>query len=231
MNKKYGFTLVELLVVIAILAILLLLTVPAISSVRASAASTKSAANLRQIVTATKLWSIENDGRAMSRFIGSTHWPNVLIRDGFLTVEIFKHPSDNRETMRNMTYPLKLRQTSYGINFRTFGVIPKETDEPVKGGTAYVPIKELYLSSFKTGNLVYFAESGGNDPDLVQALVYPDDGESWHMVNFRNRKTANAAFFDGSVRPVTKEQVRNVSDPRGLWSPRQRGNGRATLFQ
>ena len=51
-QKRSGFTLVEMLVVIAILALLAALLIPAISSARASARSTIASSNLRQLTLA-----------------------------------------------------------------------------------------------------------------------------------------------------------------------------------
>ena len=60
--KLRKFTLIELLVVIAIIAILAAMLLPALSAARASAKTTSCAANLKQLIFAYTVYSIDNDG-------------------------------------------------------------------------------------------------------------------------------------------------------------------------
>ena len=69
MNKKKekthvcnGFSLLELLVTIAVMAILTAIIIPVIGLVRNSARTTKSLSNLRQIASAMKMYSSDNNG-------------------------------------------------------------------------------------------------------------------------------------------------------------------------
>jgi prepilin-type N-terminal cleavage/methylation domain-containing protein len=73
-NRKSGFTLVELLVVMAIIALLLGLLLPALAKARATARQVKDATQLRQIHTAWLTWS-----RA---FNGNFPTPGVIDRVG-----------------------------------------------------------------------------------------------------------------------------------------------------
>ncbi len=58
-----GFTLIEILVVVAIIAILAAISIPAVSSVLDSGASTADMSNLRQIGVAISQFAAENNGR------------------------------------------------------------------------------------------------------------------------------------------------------------------------
>jgi prepilin-type N-terminal cleavage/methylation domain-containing protein len=63
MKEKNGFTLIELLVVIAIIAILAALLLPALAKAKAKAHSIQCTSNLKQVMTAVSLFSMDNEDR------------------------------------------------------------------------------------------------------------------------------------------------------------------------
>jgi prepilin-type N-terminal cleavage/methylation domain-containing protein/prepilin-type processing-associated H-X9-DG protein len=71
MNKRTGFTLVELLVVIGIIAVLIAMLLPALSKARQSAKSVACMSNERQLGVAMMLYAQENKGRFTG---GRTVW-------------------------------------------------------------------------------------------------------------------------------------------------------------
>jgi prepilin-type N-terminal cleavage/methylation domain-containing protein/prepilin-type processing-associated H-X9-DG protein len=93
-RRNGGFTLVELLVVMAVIAILLSVLLPAITRVRASAQTTKCIANLSQIGKAHLAYVAQNDGMLVppetmsgprnSDNITRETWSTALVVAGFL---------------------------------------------------------------------------------------------------------------------------------------------------
>lgn len=62
LNKEEGFTLVELLIVVAILGILIALAVPRMSGISDSARERAIEANKRTLVSAATMWYAQNPG-------------------------------------------------------------------------------------------------------------------------------------------------------------------------
>jgi prepilin-type N-terminal cleavage/methylation domain-containing protein len=67
LKRSKGFTLIEVLTVIAIIAILSAILVPTVTQMRETASKTKDLNNLRQIINASILFSSQNSERFVSQ--------------------------------------------------------------------------------------------------------------------------------------------------------------------
>ena len=79
-RKKAGFTLIELMIVIAIIAILAAILVPNFIRARAQGQLTACKSNLKNIGTALEMYSTDNSGRypTATGFAGTQVTPNYL---------------------------------------------------------------------------------------------------------------------------------------------------------
>lgn len=90
-GASFGFTLVEVLAVIAVIVLLFAITIPVLSNVRASSHDAKCSSNLRQLGAATMLYANDNGGKLPS-FVGWSHAISPFI--GSKSVEgVFECPA------------------------------------------------------------------------------------------------------------------------------------------
>jgi prepilin-type N-terminal cleavage/methylation domain-containing protein/prepilin-type processing-associated H-X9-DG protein len=218
-----GFTLMELLVVIATIGILLGFAVPALNSAYERAKATKDMSNLRQIGTATQMYMNDNNGV----FPGST------------TVSWMLHLEQNKKylsTWRVLESPFDARVTSdqgdgttavsYGINSNVYSGGAAISTDKITKPTAFIvfaPAQDLGITtSFQgVGN---FLPLGVN---VLAATSTPGGTATGGTHN--NRKKINAIFADWHVEsmlwsgtgPAFTNSVATASDPDGYlrWNP------------
>ena len=81
MRKRYGFTLVELLVVIGIIALLISILLPALSKARKAANNAKCLANLHQLTVAYANYLVNNN----SLYLGNGQLSSSTINSSLST--------------------------------------------------------------------------------------------------------------------------------------------------
>ena len=117
-NSLRGFTMFELLIVIAIVAILSTIAYPVFVGVQERAKALKDMNNLRQIGVVTQLYINDNDGVIFSSDPSAGSWMSQLRQKYLAAWDVFQSPLDIRapSDMGDVTTPI-----SYGINQNVAG--------------------------------------------------------------------------------------------------------------
>lgn len=199
-RTRRGFTLIEMLVVIAILGLLMALIMPSLSRAQQAARRIACASNLRQVGQAATMWSADNRGHLVighdlhGAMTGSVNMSYFIYlrpylgyephRAGMPVAEIFISPGNRQRTR------------SYMMNAETIDRRPGR-------GT---PRRTYQLSDISApSSLMYFGPSVNdrtNWIDTFNAQSIANVPENW----FGNG-TANFLFVDGHVESIPVRDI------------------------
>jgi len=214
-NKKRGFTLVELLVVMAIIALLAGLVLPGLRRAQERAKQAVCANNLRQIGQAFLMYASDNDSLLPGWFVGSAGdkdwrggspapyigkcWHSILINTGYIKdVDILICPKDdftqNPIRCRNFTDQPPVIN---GVQKISYCAIPNSTSAKI-GKANYNPIG--YADDSKL--VLLWEENRCFTDDAATGLGKintPDGPQTRHLGSF------NILWLSGNVTTYTQE--------------------------
>lgn len=196
-----GFTLIELLSAIVVLGILTAILIPAISGIKQSANRSVCASNLRQLTTASKLFSNENQGELIATpFTTGEYWFR----------QIYPYLENPEETKTNAVFQCPADADA----LEAF-----END-----GTEWDSISYLLLKGDLAWNVEMQIENPSNEPQFIDAnSVATGDYRSpakfernlkGNNAEWRHGAGVNVAYWDGSVNFVenpTYDRVFNLN--------------------
>lgn len=218
--KRRGFTLVELLVVIAVVALLLGILLPALSGARQRAKAVACLSGLRQIGLASQAYAMENGDRlprsrhsALS--VGQLPWGRALVSqldvggDGAwaaLFNGLYRCASDPRR---------ELTQWSYAQS-----VYPELTAGETKltpAGGAVWPRRSMIERPSAT--VLYADYAGAASTDHVMAHFWYVGAASDDVAKVRHLGRANYAMVDGHAETLAFAQTFDRAGAVDRWNP------------
>jgi prepilin-type processing-associated H-X9-DG protein/prepilin-type N-terminal cleavage/methylation domain-containing protein len=213
--RPRGFTLVELLVVIATIAMLIGMLLPALSRAREQAKTTACLSNLRQMVIAAHIYAQHNGGRYPVAHWGTDNWdfsvvggkavPGLLWR-GQTNMRIQQCPAfDGRSNSLFDPY------TGYNYNTSYIGHGQGESIE--------TPAKLVQVRRPSETALFGDGEYSGGANKFMRA-PFPHEGDTSTTTRaagtqgFRHRGRTNVAFCDGHARTLADRYTDTVASQR-----------------
>jgi prepilin-type processing-associated H-X9-DG protein/prepilin-type N-terminal cleavage/methylation domain-containing protein len=226
--RRSGFTLIEILIVIAIIALLAAILFPVFARVRENARRTSCASNLKQIGTAVQMYIQDNDEHLPTAGSDSSTGGDIV---GILTPYtkqqygqgIWKCPS-------HTSFPSDGSWTSsYGYNWQYLlaqGPNPTDpyphTDDSSYEGF-YNPGVVLSFLARPAETLCFIDQKpvAGKLWTYVNRPGDPlgDDSDGFGRPDFRHNSRANVLFCDGHVKAVPSSFADPVNEAK-FWDPR-----------
>jgi prepilin-type N-terminal cleavage/methylation domain-containing protein/prepilin-type processing-associated H-X9-DG protein len=196
-RMNYGFTLVELLVVIGIIAVLAAILFPVFGAVRKSSYKATCVSNLRQLCMAQKMYSDDCDRTLVPAKAGADTWC-VLLQPYMKSEKIVKCPSDRTGQKAASSQDL---EHSYGINYNL-------TYNSGYGG----PFVYKMSAVNRTSDLLLFFDMKPN----VQAM-----GSSYYLsgisrMDTRHNEKCGVGFLDGHGKMMSPKATEK---PVNMWLP------------
>jgi len=210
-SRSGGFTLVEMLVVVAIIAILASIMFPVFSRARAAARKTACSSNLRQIGTAFELYVSDNDECFPFAYrdcpaitsppnlnAGRLLWPEA-IQPYCKNTDLFTCPEVPQMTFGPAPAP-GLDGGSYGMNgFTASGRFIGAFEDPA-----------ATVLAMDSSRQAPTARNEGRTDGV--ALLMP--GFAWNDISVRHQRRSNVLFMDGHIKCMPKEVILE-EDPSG----------------
>ncbi len=222
---RAGFTLVELLAVVAIIAVLAGLLLPALGKVRSAAHASRCVSNLRQFGLATQLYW-DDHGRAFSeRSVrtngGWRYWFGWLAdgsegqrafdpRQGVLWPYLQGKGVETCPALDRCSTRFKAKATGAAHGYAYNLLLGPRGQSPLAVGQLSRPAE---LAVFTDGGQINdFQAPASPENPLLEEFYYFDTNALGATVHFRHRRTAQVSFADGHV--ATERPAADSMDAR-----------------
>lgn len=197
-RPSQGFTLVELLVVIAVIGILSALLLPVLAKAKERGRSTVCLSNLRQLVMALQLYAGEHEDQAPPRS-STQNWSSALYPH-FGDIALLHCPSDAPDSRRSYLFNGWNDYFEKALSKAEFEVFMKhQWPQGMKLAAIPAPSETIAFGEKQTGSPHVYM-------DLIQGVQGNDLEELEHARHDgkpnRRAGRSNFAFVDGSARSL-----------------------------
>lgn len=221
-RKRYGFTLVELLVVIVIIAVLVALSIGGIFKYRKAADKTAAIANMRGLQTANALYAADNNGSFVNAYSfdgdeklsGAWNTNLEFVRiftgnadlKGTWTMEGIPQSALDPVVVRAKKHRWDQLDASYGYNQEHMppGWGQKDTTTTYKLSTLTDPARTFAFISCTDWNAKFSGRYLWKGAQAVEGKT--PDGK----IAFRHEGKAAVVYFDGRVTMLSEADMRKI---------------------
>ncbi|MGB0714874.1 MAG: type II secretion system protein [Phycisphaerae bacterium] len=238
-RKHRGFTLIEMIVVMAIIALLVAIVVPSLSKARVQAQSTECLAHLRELARGWQMYTDENDGvfvpHRMPRKEGLSaseslydvgngekerpRWPGVLSSQIGIPAFDQPDPMNNRQDYDGKVYACPTepkwvdeRNMGYGYNYQFLG-----NSRPGKSSSSRPTYFPVFQSAIKSpSGTVVFADSMGTAAGYTPVSrkgFSSDDNDPARFAN-HGYTLDPPRLTPNADRAEENDRIRSAVDPR-----------------
>ena len=236
MRRRAGFTLIELMIVIAIIAILAAILFPVFNNARKKSLETQCVSNLRQLTTAMKMYATDNDDEipyALYNDPVRSAWADVIYQGYVNNDQIYNCPASSlkmdRLTGVSVTQSRFIREYegyagvgySYGLNAMepnasltppvTTGGPAGKRQGQIEDASGTILLCDTWINAYNTRScFVYTGDTNAGDYRL-NVLYYVVD-----TVRHGIPKKFNAGYCDGHAKSqnyeLTIDPVQNSNE-------------------
>ena len=208
-RKRSGFTLVELLVVVAIIALLISILLPSLSKAREAARAVGCSSNMKQFVIANQLYADEEDGYFVPIKTAHPSWTSWMYIDKFRAIMDWRPSGPIPDALQCPDRPELYAEPQmwgigYGFNRSNLGVAYGDANvvhrESVRYGAEKTQFGESNYWRYTWGSADF-----GTRWDPFGELM-PAEGGTYPTIAYRHNEGTNWQFFDGHVEWVSKEE-------------------------
>ena len=212
---KGGFTLVEMLVVMAIIAILMAMLLPSISKAKAKANQTSCLNNMRQLNLAATMYASDHEEEYPARRSPTNAWPHKL-KPYFVNWKIIACPSD-RVGIVGLLADESDPKRSYLINgFNDYHKVNLSPAEYKTFQQHRYPHGMRVAAITRPTDTILFGEKRTGSHHVHMDTDQGNRGNDFEEIEHkRHGAGSNFAFADGSIRFVKKYQELY---PENLWA-------------